>query len=183
MLSRRATCLALSLSIAAVLPALAADSPSLKVKPGLWQMTTDTERSGAPPIPAETLARLTPEQRARLEANFQQSLGPRHGVTRHCVTQAEIDKGFEGISDMGGGQCVRRVTEQTSTLRAGTFTCTGREPSSGSYRFEATSAEAVVGNWNARIGEGSQPMNMKAAIQGKWLGADCGDVKPSEQGD
>jgi Protein of unknown function (DUF3617) len=180
MLLRRATGIALFLGIVAVLPALAADSPSFKVKPGLWQMTTDTERSGAPPIPAETLARLTPEQRARLEANFQRSLGPRHGVTQHCVTQADIDKGFEGMSEMGGGQCTRKVTEQTSTQRAGTFTCTGREASSGSYRFEATSAEAVVGTWNATIGEGGQTMTMKAAIQGKWLGAECGDVKPGE---
>jgi Protein of unknown function (DUF3617) len=181
MISKRAACLALALGAAAVLPARAADGPSFKVKPGLWQMTTDTERSGAPPIPAETLARMTPEQRARLEANFQRSLGPRHGVTPHCVTQADLDKGFEEIADMGGGQCTRTVTERTQTLRAGTFTCTGREPSSGSYRFEATSAEAVVGNWNARIGEGGQTMTMKAAIQGKWLGADCGDVKPRER--
>lgn len=183
MLSRRATCLALALGIAAALPALAADSPTFRVKPGLWQITTDTERSGAPPIPAETLARLTPEQRARLEANFQRSMGPRHGVTPHCVTQADIDKGFERMSEMGGDQCTRRVTEQTATLRAGTFSCTGREPSSGSYRFEATSAEAVVGSWNATIGEGGQTMSMKAALQGKWLGADCGDVKPREQRD
>ena len=39
----------------------------------------------------------------------------------------------------------------------------------------------MVGNWNARIGEGGQTMTMKAAIQGKWLGADCGDVKPRER--
>jgi hypothetical protein len=183
MLSRRATCLALSLSVAAVLPAFGADSPSFKVKTGLWQMTTDSERSGAPPIPAEALQRLTPDQRARLEANFQRSLGPRHGVTQHCVTQADIDKGFEGMSDMGGGQCTRTVTERSGTVRAGTFTCTGRENSSGSYRFEATSAEAVVGSWNATIGEAGQTMNMKAALQGKWLSADCGDVKPREQRD
>lgn len=150
MLSRPASASPLSLSIAAILPALAVDNPSFKVKPGLWQITTDTERSGA-----------------------------RH----HPGRSAGSIKGFEGISDMGGGQCVRRVTEQTLALRAGTFTCTGREPSSGSFRFEATSAEAVVGDWNARIGEGSQSMNMKAALQGKWLGADCRDVKPREQRD
>ena len=144
-------------------------------------MTSDSERSGALPIPAETLERLTREQRARLEATMQQSMGPRHGVTKHCVTQADLDKGFEGMSDMGRGQCTRTVTERSATVRAGIFTCTGAEPSSGSYRFEATSAEAVIGRWNATIGDGGKSMNMKAAIQGKWLGADCGDVKPRER--
>jgi Protein of unknown function (DUF3617) len=182
MLVRRATCLALALSTAAALPALAADTPSFKVKPGLWQMTTDSERSGTLPIPDATLARMTPEQRARLEASMQQSMAPRHGVTKECVTQADIDKGFEGFA-MGGGQCTRTVTERTATVRAGTFSCTGRENSSGSYRFEATSAEAMVGKWDAAVGEGGKTMNMKAAIQGKWLGADCGDVKPREPHD
>ena len=182
MLLRRATCLALSLGIAAALPALAADSPAFKVKPGLWQMTTDSERSGTLPIPDETLARMTPEQRARLDANMQQSMRPRHGVTKECVTQADINRDFEGFA-MGGGQCTRTVTERTATVRAGTFSCTGREKSSGSYRFEAATAEAMVGKWNAAVGEGGKTMNMKAAIQGKWLGADCGEVKPREQRD
>jgi hypothetical protein len=36
----------------------------LDVKLGLWESTTTMEHSGAPPIPAEVLARLSPEQRA-----------------------------------------------------------------------------------------------------------------------
>jgi len=45
-----------------------ADPVTLNVRPGLWEMMVLGEGSGMPPIPAEALARLTPEQRAKFEA-------------------------------------------------------------------------------------------------------------------
>ena len=63
MLSMRVASLALWLSLASLVPALAADNTPLNVKPGLWELTSDTERSGAPQIPAEALAKMSPEQR------------------------------------------------------------------------------------------------------------------------
>jgi Protein of unknown function (DUF3617) len=180
MLGGRAISLAFSLSVAAVLPALAADNAPFKVKPGLWEVTSDSERSGALPIPPEALERMTPDQRAKLEAAMQQSMGPRHRVTKHCITQADIDKGFERMGEMDRAQCTRTVTASASTVRAGTFTCTGMENASGTYRFEAKSTESVVGTWNATLNNSGKTMTMKNALQGKWLGADCGDVKPRE---
>ncbi len=180
MLGTRVVSLTLSLGIAVTLPALAADNTPLKVKPGLWEMTSDSERTGAPPIPPEVLAKMSPEQRAKFEAAMQQSTGPRHRVVKHCVTQADIDKGFEEMERMGHGKCTQNVTSSTSTLRAGTFNCAGPENASGTYRFEVRSPESVVGNWDVTMSNGGKTMNMKNALQGKWLGADCGDVKPKD---
>ncbi|HTE88846.1 MAG TPA: hypothetical protein VK639_07845 [Terriglobales bacterium] len=42
----------------------------LNVKTGLWETTTTRITSGEIPIPAEMLARLTPEQRAKMEARM-----------------------------------------------------------------------------------------------------------------
>jgi hypothetical protein len=180
MLGKHVTSVALSLSISAALPVLAADNTPFKVKPGLWEVTSDSEHSGALPIPPEALERLTPDQRAKVEAAMQQSTGPRHRVTKHCMTQADIDKGFARIGEMEGAQCTRTVTASTSTLRAGTFTCTGVENASGTFRFEAKSTEAVVGTFNATVGGSGKAMTIKSDFQSKWLGADCGDVKPRE---
>lgn len=64
MLGMRVVSLTLCVGFIAALPAPAADNTPLKVKPGLWEMTSDSERSGAPPIPPEALAKMSPEQRA-----------------------------------------------------------------------------------------------------------------------
>jgi hypothetical protein len=96
------------------------------------------------------------------------------------VTQADIDKGFERMEHMSGADCAQNVASSTSTLRAGSFTCSGRENASGTYRFEARSPESVVANWNVTVSNGGNALNTKSTMQGKWLGADCGSVKPNE---
>jgi Protein of unknown function (DUF3617) len=178
MLGLRVALLALWLGAAALAPALAADNTPLAVKPGLWEMTSDSEHSGAPPIPPEALAKLTPEQRQKFEAAMKGAMGPQHHVMKHCMTQADIDKGFEP-DRMGQGKCTQNVTASTATLREGSFTCAGRggENSSGSYHFEARSPEAVAGTWDMTMNGSGNTMKMKSTMQGKWLGGDCGDTK------
>jgi Protein of unknown function (DUF3617) len=123
------------------------------------------------------LARLTPEQRAKLE---QQQGGTRHIVNKRCITQADIDKGFAPMAGMERANCTRTVTSNTPTLRAGRLACTGEMTGGGNYRFEARNPESIIGNWAATMSRGDKTMTMKGAMQGKWLGSDCGDVKPRE---
>src|SRR5579883_698001 len=96
MRSKRVLWFTLSLGLAAALPALAADNTPLKVKPGLWEMTSDSERSGTPPIPQQMLDKMSPEQRSKFEAAIQQSMGPRHRVMKHCVTQGNVNCSVSG---------------------------------------------------------------------------------------
>jgi hypothetical protein len=51
----------------------------------------------------------------------------------------------------------------------------------GNYRFEARTPESIVGNWDVTMSHGDRTMTMKGAVQGKWLGSDCGVVKPRER--
>jgi Protein of unknown function (DUF3617) len=174
----RGSSLTFALGIAAMGPALAADNTPFKVKPGLWETNTEMERSGVPPIPPEVLARLTPEQRAKLD---QQPTGPHQSVSKRCLTQADVDKGFEPMTGIEGAKCTRTVTADTPTLRAGRLACSGEMTGGGNYRFEARTPESIVGNWDVTMSRGERTMTMKGAVQGKWLGSDCGDVKPRER--
>lgn len=158
----------------------AADNTPLNVKPGLWEMNVDSEGSGAAPIPPDVLARMSPEQRAKLEAVMQHAMAPQHRVVKRCVTQADIDKGFEEMEQRDGGKCTHTVTSSTPALRTGSFTCTGRENTSGTYRFEARSPEAVVADWDVTVSNSGKAMRMKNVTQGRWLGADCGSVEPED---
>lgn len=163
---------------ALILPALAADNTPLNVKPGLWEITSDGQSAGAPPIPPAVLAQMTPEQRTKFEAAIQHAMGPQHRVDKRCVTEADIKTGFEQLEKMNKGNCTDKVMSSTSTLRAGRFTCTGPESAAGTYRFEARSPETVVGNVDMTLSNGGKTMETKVATLAHWLGADCGSVKP-----
>lgn len=42
----------------------------LNVKTGLWESTTTSTTSGQMPLPSDMLAKLSPDQRARIEARM-----------------------------------------------------------------------------------------------------------------
>jgi hypothetical protein len=169
---------AIGIAIVAASPAGAGDNTPLAVKPGLWEMTSDMQHGGAPPIPPEALAQMSPEQRQKVEQAMQGAMAPQHRVDKHCVTAEDIKKGFDRMDQLSRGHCTQKVTASSATLHAGTFACTGHGNSSGSYRFEAKSPESVVANWNMTMTSGANTMTMKNDMQGRWLAADCGDVKP-----
>jgi hypothetical protein len=174
----RILAVAIALGIVAALPARADDNTPLAVKPGLWEMTSDIQHSGAPPIPPEVLAKMSAEQRQKVEQAMQGAMAPQHRVDKHCVSAEDIKNGFDRMERMSRGQCTRKVTTSSATLHEGTFACAGQGGnSSGSYRFEAKSPDSVVASWNMTMSSGANTMTMKSDMQGKWLGADCGGVK------
>src|SRR5580704_11513105 len=63
----------------------------LDVKTGEWEASVNVAMNGAPPIPAEALARMTPEQRARLEEQTK-SLSGRTIVHKSCVKKEKLDQ-------------------------------------------------------------------------------------------
>jgi Protein of unknown function (DUF3617) len=175
--SMRILAVGIGMGMVAALPARAGDNTPLAVKPGLWEMTSDMQHNGAPPIPPEVLAKMTPEQRQKLEQAMQGDAAPQHRVDQHCVTAEDIKNGFDRMDQMSRGQCTRKVTTSSATVHEGTFTCTGQRKSSGSYRFEAKSPEQVVATWTMTMTGGGNTMTMKNDMKGKWLAAECGDVK------
>jgi hypothetical protein len=167
-------------SAAALIAARAADDTPLKVNPGLWEITSEGQNSGTPPIPPQALAQMSPEQRAQMEAQFKAMMAKQaqRRVVKRCVTQQEINDGFDKLDRMSRGQCSQTVTASTPTLREGRLQCTGATTASGTYRFEAPSPESVSGSWDMTTGDANNTMKVKNTFQGKWLSADCGDIKP-----
>ncbi len=93
MISRISFPLAAALFCAAV---CAAQVTPLNVKTGEWESTMTNETSGQMPIPQEMLDKMTPEQRARMEAAMKARgmQGPRTIVNKQCVKKEDLDKPF-----------------------------------------------------------------------------------------
>jgi hypothetical protein len=152
---------------------------ALNVKPGLWEMTTTGETSGAPPIPQDTLARMSPEQRAKFEAamaaGMAHSSAPR--VSKQCMTEKSLQRGFDPGENKGERKCTDTVVSSSATVMEVRQECTGREKMSGHFRFEAVNPEVVNGTINMTVTDGARTMTIKRVMHGKWLGTDCGSLK------
>ena len=153
---------------------------SLNVRPGLWEMTTSGQTSGAPPIPAELLASLPPERRAKFEAAMAASMARAAAphTFRQCVTQENLQRGFD-VNDKvkGVDKCTQSVVSSTASVMEVREQCSGREKVSGTFHFEAASPEAMNGTIDLAMSDGVHTMNVKRVMHAKWLSADCGSVK------
>lgn len=178
-----ALCAGLGAGAVFVGQSLADQAATLAIKPGLWEMTTQSQSSGAPPIPPEALANMTPDQRQKFEAAMAAHMAkqkePR--TYKHCVTEDQLKRGI----DMGKAddKCKKTVTTNTGKVLAVHVECTGGDPgnpenTAGDFHFEAVDSATMAGTTDMTISRGAQSMNIKSDIHGKWLAADCGDLTP-----
>jgi hypothetical protein len=67
----------------------------LNLKEGLWETTHTMNMSGMPPIPADALAKMRPEQKARIEAMMsQRGVGgtATTDTSKSCITKEKLEK-------------------------------------------------------------------------------------------
>jgi hypothetical protein len=171
----RAVSVGIWTSASLLLPALAAEDIPLNVKAGLWQVTAQGQHNAMPPMSPEALANMTLEQRARLEAELNDPQ-----VYKSCLTQKEIEHLFEVGPGMKG-RCKGKTSSSTPALREGTVQC---GTATSVYHLEAPTPEAIRGSWEMTMAGPTmaiKPATLRYNLQGKWLSADCGNVKPGEQ--
>jgi Protein of unknown function (DUF3617) len=164
--------------------AFAADHPT--IKPELWEMTQQAEVNGRPLVPDEVLAKMPPEARARMEAALQGrgAGGPGGSPTsRHCITERDLDRGFR--ADDEHQHCTHKILSQTAKSMEVAIDCANLGEHGGTghgtLTWAASSPEAMAGTVDMAITQGAQTMNTHVTLTGRWLGADCGDVKPRPQ--
>jgi hypothetical protein len=168
---------ALSFVILAAGACWAADNLTpIDAKAGLWEVTSVSERSGAPPIPAETLAKLPPEQRARIEAQFLSMSKPETKTTQSCFTKEDVAKGF-GWNNTDKS-CRQTIVTSTGSKLEVKWECEGAQKGSGSIKIDAPDSSHVNGHVAITMGANGRVMNMKVETAAKWLSNSCGDVKP-----
>ncbi len=171
--------LALSLGVAGVAVSQAAPV-SLNVNLGLWEVTSTGQTSGAPPIPTAQLDALPPAQRARIEAAMSAAMAASNKphVYKECVTAESLQRGLNPDPQMANN-CKQTVVSSSPTAMEVQIECTGRQKTTGTVSFETSGPAAMSGTVDMTVTDGTHTMNVTRQLQGKWLGADCGTVKPS----
>ena len=162
----------------------AADLVKPNIKPGLWEVTSHPQVSGQMPISAEMLAKMTPEQRARMEAAMKASMAnsakPR--IYKDCMTPEKIARGFD-IDQQDKNSCTRKVVSSSASELTLHDECKQQDQKTVSdVHFEVKGGTQMNGKINiAMTSTGGKTMTIKSTVEGKWLGADCGSVKDAEK--
>ena len=168
----------LALIVFSSLTLWAADSITpLNVKEGLWEMTVTHSMSGMPAtpnIPPDVLAKMPPEQRARIEAAMKG--GPSTDVRKECITKEKLEK--HSAFSNNRGDCTRTVVNSTGSKLEVKIHCEEKQASTdGTLVLETVGSDRVKGTMQAVTNANGHTMNMNFTFSSKYLGPACGDVK------
>jgi hypothetical protein len=156
--------------------------PVPPVKPGLWEARMSAVDADGRPVPLPeqaALSNMPPEMKAKMAEAMKArglSMPDANGATRVCLTKELFESGdWQQIAAQAG--CTTTYSTQTKTNWKWHSTCTSLKSESDgeavfnsaeSYKVKLTTTTAMMG----------KPNTSTRIIDSKWLGADCGDVKP-----
>jgi hypothetical protein len=165
-----------SVAVAASMAAtLVAQAPALDVKYGLWEMSNVTNLGGQ--MPQVDTSKMTPEQKAKMDEAMKQMMGAHTTVTKSCITKEKVEKSVFMMDDQPGMKCSQKITTNTKTTLEASLSCTGEHAMSGQMHIEALSPTSMKGTIKSSGAMQGASMTATINMTGKWLGADCGDVK------
>jgi hypothetical protein len=178
--------LSCSLMLSVCVPALAQTSV-INVRTGLWEVTSERTSQGMPQmpksmpqLPPEVLAAMPPAQRKQIENAMKSARANTGGssVKKSCVTRETLARGLT-LGGKDDPSCKRTVHTQSATKWEMQEICTdARGQHVFHVRYEAPTPTTINGTVNITMNNGGRTMSMKNVMRGRWLGPDCGDVKP-----
>jgi hypothetical protein len=167
-------------TLGAVLPAAAQ-----AMKPGLWtlsnRMTSNDPAVGqAMSAMQQHMANMTPEQRQQMQRMMQQ-----HGVqldigaggalqTKVCMTREMVERKEFPVQQ---GDCKQTYTQQSPSRGHIAFACT-KPRVSGEGDLTADSDTSYRARMKIRSEEEGRNQVVDMDVTGKWLSADCGNIRP-----
>ena len=156
--------------------ALAAHAQVAPLKPGLWQVQIDREVNGQKaPDMADRLKNMPPERRAQIEAMMKQRGIDASGNTlKVCQTRESLDtRAFVNPNH----DCKTTYSSRTDTSWKSHTSCPASHlESDGEITFQ--NSENYTVKTSSTIQSGGQTKLSHTTSTGKWLSADCGDIKP-----
>jgi len=155
------------------------------LKPGLWEITNniqsasgEMERNMAQL--QQQLSSMPPEQRRMMEDMMAKqgmkmgSAGPGGISTQMCLTKEMIER--NAMPTERSDCSVSKQQRSGNTIRV-TYQC-GNPPSTGEGEYTVVSPDAYTMKMTVKTSAHGRAETMRMNGSGKWLGADCGSVRP-----
>ncbi len=161
---------------------LSADAQT--TKPGLWEVTSKV--GGSPEMDKamadmqKQMAAMPAEQRKQMEAMMGKQgvtlSGPAGAmVMKSCVTKEMVEQSQLPMQTQGS--CTSTVGDKTSTSMKFKYVCTN-PASSGEGEFSYPNDSSYTSKLKMTTSMQGKVQTTTIDGSGKWLGTDCGSVKP-----
>lgn len=172
--------LSIALALLSGAAAWAADGIPLNMNTGEWEYTVTMQMGNAPSaqqmpqIPQAALDKMTPEQRAQMQAAMQKALGAMSGrpiTSKNCVKKEDLAN-FNPTNV--NKNCKMTVNTSTRSKFEATMVC--NEPdnmTTSNIVAEALSSTSLKFSVVTKGTAAGQPVNMTVNGAGKWLSAAC----------
>lgn len=151
--------------------------------PGLWEHTFNMKSAGGEMEKAlaemtRQLDAMPADQRQQVEqmmAARGMKLGAQGTSVKFCLSKEQAARPAEPRLNDSCTQQVERRSGNTVKFR---FECTRPQPSSGEGEMTYSGDKAYSGKADLTSQINGKPQQISMELSGKWLSADCGDVKP-----
>lgn len=173
----------LSLLAGAVLATACLPLAAQTMKPGLWEIHNKMGGHGGAGDPMAELrkqmAQMPPAQRKQMEAAMAAQgvkMAPAGGggmAMQVCMTQEMVSRDEVPVQE----GCKTTRGQRSGKTQKFAFTCTN-PPSSGEGEVTYEGPQAYSSRMTVRASHGGQVQATTMETRGKWLSADCGNVKP-----
>ena len=166
-----------------LLAGLASAAHAQTMKPGLWEFKQtpqlDPARQAQMAQAQKAMESMPPEQRQMIEKMMAQkglnvSMSGGAITIKTCVTKEQAERNMAPVSHQGN--CTQESKRSGSTIQTH-FVCT--DPASeGDATITLRGNEGFSNDVTVRHQRQGKTETTKVSGEGRWLGADCGDVQP-----
>lgn len=168
--------------LAAVLAVASFAAGAQTLKPGLWEINNKMNTPGMADPMAEMhkqMAQMSPQQRKQMEAAMAQQgvkMAPGAGggmAMQMCMTKEMVERNDVPMQE----GCRTTQNQRTGNTHKFAFTCSN-PPSSGEGQVTYAGPEAYNTKMTVKTAAQGRTEATTMEASGKWLKADCGNVKP-----
>jgi hypothetical protein len=175
--------------LATTLAMAALPAAAQTLKPGLWEVTNKMQGGSGQMQNAmsemqKQMASMPPEQRKMIEEQMAKSGvkmgagGPAGGMSMQiCMTKEMVEKNEVPAQQ---GDCKTTSQARSGNTMKMAFACTN-PPSSGEGQVTFNGSEGYKSMMTVNTQVQGKPEKVTMEGTGRWLGADCGNVKPLGQ--
>lgn len=168
--------------------ALPAAAQPGKLQPGLWEHSM-TMKSASGQMEAQMaqmqkeLAGMPPDQRKMVEdmmAKQGVAMGGGSAAGRNTTVKMCLSPEQAARADLPQqeGHCKQETVERSGSTVRYRFSCAGNPPTSGEGEYTLSSPTSYTGRTTVLTQVEGKPEKMEMTQSGRWLGADCGSIKP-----
>lgn len=166
-----------------LLAVLAGTSHAQSMKPGLWEFKQtpqlDPAQQAQMAQAQKAMESMPPERRAMIEQMMAQkgvSVNMAGGVisVKTCITKEQAERNHAPVSQHGN--CTQESKRSGNVIQTH-FVCT--DPASeGDATVTLRGSEGFTNDVTVKTQRQGKATTTKISGEGRWLGADCGDVQP-----